>query len=187
PACAKDRGGDYCLLQHLLHAVRVKEMKHIGQGKTVLFSQGNVQAVIGGRSLQFKIERATEPLAKRKSPRLVNPSAKRCVDDKLHTSALVKETLGNHHILAWDDTQDRTTCKDIIHRLLCASIIQPTFRLQPGNNFFGLGRILSAIWWDSLINLLAQPAQLRGKLRGATRRFAAPERNVRSRTMGIFN
>ena len=56
PAGAEDRGGQRRLLQDRLHAFGIQEMKDIVQRKTVLFRESDVQAIVGRRRLQLKVE-----------------------------------------------------------------------------------------------------------------------------------
>ena len=56
PARFEHRRGQRGLLQHLLHRVGAQKMEDVGQGKAVLLSQRDVQAVIGGGCLQLEIK-----------------------------------------------------------------------------------------------------------------------------------
>jgi len=74
----------------------MEKMEDVAEWKTVLFAERNVQAVVSRRSLQFKIERAAEALAKGQSPSLVDSRAERCVNDQLHAAALVEKAFGDY-------------------------------------------------------------------------------------------
>ena len=58
----------------------------------MLFSQRDIQAIISRRRLQFKVKAATEALAQRQPPGLIDTSAEGCMQDELLAAALVKET-----------------------------------------------------------------------------------------------
>ena len=66
----------------------------------MLLGQRDVQAVVGGRGLQFEIEAAAEALAQRQSPGFVDAPAERRVDDQLHAAAFVEEALGDDRVSA---------------------------------------------------------------------------------------
>src|ERR1700722_2686341 len=63
PARAKNRRVQSRLLENRLHRFRLQEMKNIAQRETVLLSQGDVETVVGGRGLQFKIKTDTKTFA----------------------------------------------------------------------------------------------------------------------------
>src|SRR5271163_1150612 len=83
PARPKDRRSQRRLLQNRRHGFRMQKLKNIGQRKAVLLGQSYVQSVVGGRSLQFKVEATAKTLAQRQSPGLVNASAEWRMDDQL--------------------------------------------------------------------------------------------------------
>ena len=56
PARGKNRRGQHGLLQQRTYRGGMKKIKNIGQRKTVLVAEGNIQAVVGGGCLQFKIK-----------------------------------------------------------------------------------------------------------------------------------
>src|ERR1039458_9796177 len=96
PARGKDRRIQRSLLENRLYRIRLQEMKHIAQRKTVLLGQRNVQSVVGGRRLQFKIEPYAKSFPKREPPSFVDPPAERRVNHQLHPPALIEETLRNY-------------------------------------------------------------------------------------------
>jgi len=109
----------------------MQEVKNIGQRKTMLLAQRNIQSIVGRGSLQLKVERAAETLTERETPGFVDAPAKRRVDDKLHASAFVEKAFGDDGGLGWDLSQDPTTSKDVFDYLFGASVVQTTFNFQP--------------------------------------------------------
>src|ERR1700739_2004232 len=109
----------------------MQEVKDIGQRKTMLLAQRNIQSIVGRGSLQLKVERAAETLAERETPGLVDAPAKRRVDDQLHASAFVKKAFGDDGGLGRDLPQDRTPSKDVFDCLFGASVVKTTFNFQP--------------------------------------------------------
>ena len=101
----------------------------------MLLGQGDIEAVVGGRRLQFEIEAAAEALAQRQSPGFVDASAERRVDDQLHAAAFVEEALGDDGGLSGNIAQHRASLQDVLNRLLGAGIVQPAFFLQPARLF----------------------------------------------------
>src|ERR1700687_820470 len=98
----------------------MEELKNIRQRKAMLLGQGNVQAVVGGRRLQFEIEAAAESLAQRQSPGFVDAPAKRRVDDQLHPAALVKKSFGDDRLLRGHVAQHRAPFERVLNQLLGA-------------------------------------------------------------------
>ena len=113
-------------------------MKDIGEWKTMLLAQRDVQSVVGGSSLQFEIKRAAEPLAERETPGLVNSPAEWSVDHELHAPAFIEETLGNDRRLRGDGAQGRTTRHHVLNRLLGSCVVESAFELEPGNRSDGV-------------------------------------------------
>ena len=133
PARAKNGRSERRLLQHGLNGFRVEEMKNVSQGKAVLLRQRDVQAVVGSRRLQLKIEAAAETLAQRQSPGFVDAAAKGRVNDQLHAAAFIEETLGNNCVLRGNVAQHRASLQDVFDGLLGAGFIQAAFFFQPGD------------------------------------------------------
>ena len=80
PTRLENRRIERCLLQHLLHSLLSQKLEDLRQWEAVLLGQGDVQAIFGGRGLQFEIKRAAEALAQRESPGLVDPRTQRSMD-----------------------------------------------------------------------------------------------------------
>ena len=103
PAHSEQRRGKHGLFEDGLDAIPgCEEVENVGERKTVLFAERNVEAVVGGGGLQFKIEGAAEALAQRESPGLVDARAEGSVNDQLHAAAFVEEALGDHGVLRWE-------------------------------------------------------------------------------------
>ena len=103
-----------------------EEIKHVSQGKTVLFGQRDVETVIGGRGLQLKIETAAEAFPQCQAPGLVNPAAEGCMQDQLHSPALVKESLGDDGIERGHCSQHGAAGHDVADHLLCGRTFSPS-------------------------------------------------------------
>jgi hypothetical protein len=108
----------------------------------MLLGQRNVQSVVGGRRLQFKIKAHAKALAQRQSPRLIDPSAERRVDHQLHPAAFIKKSFCNHRGLRGHSAQHRASLQNVFDRLLRARIVHSAFFLHPAyrRRHFGLRR-----------------------------------------------
>ena len=109
-----------------------QELKHIRQWKAVLLCKRNIDPVIGGSCLQFEVESTAEALAKRKSPRLIDASAKGRMQNQLHSSTLIEEALGNNGGLRGNRAQHRPPRNNIarsaVARPTCIRRILPSAR-----------------------------------------------------------
>ncbi len=112
------RTGEHGLLQDLLDRLRLKEVEDVGERKAVLLGKRDVDAVIGGRGLQLKVEAAAETLAQGQAPSAVDARAKGRVDDKLHAAALVKEALGDDAALRRHRSENGAALGDVFRNLL---------------------------------------------------------------------
>src|SRR5436305_1560636 len=74
-------------------------MKNLFQRKRMLRSERKYDGIVRRRCLQFEVERATEPLPQRQSPRSVDSAAERRVNDQLHAAGFIKKTF-HHELLA---------------------------------------------------------------------------------------
>src|SRR5215470_8947197 len=72
PSCCKQRRIEHCLFQNVFYRVRVQEVKDVGQWKTVLFRERNIQAVVCCGGLQLEIEGSTKTFPQGQSPCFVN-------------------------------------------------------------------------------------------------------------------
>ena len=123
PARGKNRREQRCLLQYWLHGFGLQEAKNIAQRKAMLLRERNVQAVVGGRGLQFEVEGDAKALAQRQPPGLVDARPKRSMDYQLHAAAFIKKALGDDAILTGDRAQHRAPGHNVFHNLLGAGII----------------------------------------------------------------
>src|SRR5258708_23692910 len=101
----------------------MQKVKNIGQRKTMLLAQRNIQPIVGCGSLQLKVERAAETLTERRTPGFVDAPAKRRVDDKFHASAFVEKAFGDDAGLGRDLSQHRPTSTDVFHYRFGASVV----------------------------------------------------------------
>ena len=131
PARRENRRIQHRLLKKCFDARRVQKMKHIGERKTVLLAQRNIQSVVGGGGLQLKIERPAKSLAQRQAPRFVDPPAKRSVNHQLHAAAFVEESLGDNRLLRGNRAQHRAARHDVFHSLLGARFDPARIPVQP--------------------------------------------------------
>ena len=136
PARAEDRRSQGGLLEDRLNGFGIQEMKNVSERKTVLLRQRNVQAIVGGRSLELKIEAAAETLAQGQSPGLVDAGAERSVDDQLHAAAFIEETLGNDGALGKNITQHGAAFEDVLNGLLDGGLLEAGFLLKPRYRLF---------------------------------------------------
>src|SRR5919108_2774505 len=98
----------------------MEKMKNVGQRKTVLFAQRDIQPIVRRRCLQLEIERSAEALAERPAPGLVDARAEWGVDDELHSAAFVKKAFGDDRGLCGNSSEYGAAGDDVFHRLLGA-------------------------------------------------------------------
>src|SRR5882762_9559649 len=120
----------------------MQKVKDIAERKTVLLAERNVQPIVSCGSLQFKIERAAEALAKGQSPSLVDARAERGVNDQLHAAALIKEAFGDDCSLRGNCAEDCASGSDIFGGLLGAGLDDTTLRLEPAHGLGEIGAIV---------------------------------------------
>src|SRR5260370_31135208 len=109
----------------------MEEMKNVRQGEAVLLGERNIQPIVCRRSLQLEIEGTTEALSQRQSPGLVDSSAERGMNYKLHAAALIEEAFSDHGVLRGHGAQHRAPGHDILDRLLVPPIVNSSFALEP--------------------------------------------------------
>ena len=115
------------LLDHVVDDARVQESKYVGQRKAVLLGERDIEAIVGGRGLQFEIERAAEAFAQREPPGFIDAAAERSVDHELHAAALVEEALGDDRLLSWNRSEDCAACDYVFYDLLGAGVVEAAF------------------------------------------------------------
>jgi hypothetical protein len=115
----------------------MQKPENIRERKTVLIRQRDLEALVGGRGLQFQIEGPAETLAQRESPRFVDAASERRVNHQLHPTAFVEEPLRDDRGLRGNGSEHRPAGNNVLDSLLGPGTIQPAFCLQPAN---GLSR-----------------------------------------------
>ena len=139
PARGEDGRRQRRLLQDFLHRLGLQVVEDVAEREAVLLGQRDVQPVVGGRSLQLKVERAAETLAQRQSPGLVDAAAEGRVNDELHPAAFVEEALGDDGLLRRHFAQHGAAGDDVLDELLRAGIVEPAFVLQPRDRVLHFG------------------------------------------------
>src|ERR1019366_7145837 len=122
------------------HALRSQELKNIRQRKAMLLGERDVQAVVGGRRLQFEIEAAAEALPQRQAPSFIDAPAKGRVDDQLHPASLVEESFGDDCRLRRHIAQYGAPFERVLNQLLGARKVEPTFLSQPAHGVSDRGK-----------------------------------------------
>src|SRR5579884_1487113 len=191
PARLENRRGKRRLFQNLLHVLFAQKLEYVGEGKAVLFSESDVQAVFGRGSLQFEIEGTAEAFSQRQPPSFINPRSERGVDHKLHTSAFIEEPFGDEGGLRGNCAENGPAGDDVLNNLFGAGIVHVAFVLQPLDGRCHFGNMTRDADRRNvrrkLIDFGANERNLMGKLGGSGRSLAAPERNRRSRALCVFD
>src|SRR5579863_10271457 len=169
----------------------MQKAKHVGERKAVLIRKRDVDAFIGGRRLQFEIERTAKPLSQSKPPGTVQPAAERRVNYELHPAALIEKSLGDDDGLRGHSSEHGAPGDDVLDGLLRARAIEPAFTLEKINRVRSAWTISQRrVIGDTLRQVgdfLSQLGHLLGQLARARRRFAAPEGDIRRRTLRVFD
>ena len=191
PTGAENGRGQCRLLQYRLNGFRLKELENIGKGKTVLLGQSNVQSIVGGCGLQFKVEAPAEALTERQSPGFVDTATKWSVDDQLHSAAFIEKALRDNCFLSGHGTQDRTALQDVLDDLFGSGIIQAAFFFQPRYRL-GYDRLRGREanrrdTREPIAYLLPQVGKMSGEFRCARGRLAQPEGDSWGRSLRIFD
>src|SRR5215469_5729517 len=97
----------------------------------MLLGESNIQSIVGRCGLEFEIEAAAEALAEGKSPGLIDASAEGGMDDQLHATAFIKESLGNDCVLGGNVAENDAPFEDVLHGLGGAGLIEAGFLAQP--------------------------------------------------------
>src|SRR5689334_24720002 len=108
----------------------MQKAENVGERKTVLLAERDVQAVVGGRRLELEVEGTAKTFAESEPPRFVDARSERPMDDELHAAAFVEEALGNDGGLRWDRAEQRTAGHNVFDGLFGACVIESTFVLQ---------------------------------------------------------
>ena len=176
----------------------VQEMENVGERETVLLAEGNIQAVVGGRRLQFKIEGAAKAFSQSEAPGFVDACAEWGMNHKLHAAAFVKESLGDNGLLRGNGAQDRAAGDNVFNSLLGPGLVEtasPVSAIAPRRLATQLAdgslahrprrrrNALSDAQFAVIAYSLAISATCCGKFGRAPGSFAEPERNVRRRAL----
>src|SRR4029453_10396962 len=110
----------------------------------MLRSKRNHDRIIGGRSLQLEIERATKTFAQGQSPSTIDSIAKWRMQDELHSARLVKETFHHQSLLRRNRAERPISVRDVIGDLFSRESFrgQVHFSREPFTNIFALGQPL---------------------------------------------
>ena len=95
----------------------------------MLLGQRNIQAVVGGRSLQLEIEAAAEAFAQRQAPRLIDAAAEGRMQDQLHAAALIEEALGDDGVQRGHRAQHGAARHDVADHLFRARVVDAALLL----------------------------------------------------------
>ena len=104
--------------QDRAHARAMQIMRDVLERKAVARRQRNHDRVFGRRRLKLKIEFAAKALAQRQSPRAIDPTAVRRMNDELRAARLVEKTLEHDRALRREHAQRRTRGCEIVDHLL---------------------------------------------------------------------
>src|SRR5581483_9611493 len=107
------------------------ELEDRVERKGVLVAQGENEAVIRRGGLKLEVEGAAEALAQRQSPRSIDARAERRVNDELHATALIEETLGNDGRAGRHDAENRLARTHVGHRLFGTGLIERALARKP--------------------------------------------------------
>src|SRR5271169_6784784 len=122
----------------------MEKMKDISERETMLFTERDIQTVVGASRLELKIEGAAETLAKGEPPGFVDAAAERSMDDELHAAAFVEETLGDDRALRRNGSQQRAASHDVFNSLFGARIIEAALEFEPVHRGSNTGGSLRA-------------------------------------------
>jgi hypothetical protein len=107
------RAGEHGLLENIFNRFRLEEVEDVGEREAVLLGQGDADSIVGGGGLQFEVEAAAEPFAESQAPGAIDARAEGSVNDELHASTLVKETLGDYGALGGNGSEDGAAFADV--------------------------------------------------------------------------
>src|SRR6266568_1288239 len=149
----------------------MEKMKNVGERKTVLFTEGDIQPIVGGSSLQLEIKRAAEALAQRKPPGFVDSRAEGSVNNQLHAPTLVEEAFCNDCGLCGNGSQHGAPGDDVFDGLLGARLIEATLECEPIHCTGDIRRLLCFGIWrntrDEGADFLTQVSDVCGEFIGA--------------------
>ena len=106
------------LLEQVAAVLRVEHAKQAVNRKAVLRPDREQYAVIVGRRLQFKIKAAAKALPQREPPSLVDPSAERRMNHKLHPARIIEKALEDDFLAGRNRADGGFLSRDVAHGLL---------------------------------------------------------------------
>ena len=170
PPGAEQRGLEHGLEQHLFHGAGRQVGENIryreGQGRP----QREVETVIGGGRLQFKVEGPADAFPEGHSPSTVYGRAEGGVDDQLHSAAFIEEPLRDHPAGSGDHTQNPFPFQNVGCYLAGNLVGDTGFGSEPR------GRLGWTV--QPLVQLIPDPADFLGQLPSPARGLAQPERYI---------
>ncbi len=175
PAGLEQRRGQDRLPHHLFHRLGGQELRHAVQREAVLRPQRQQDSVIARRRLQLEVERNAESLAECQPERAIHPGAERRVADELHPAGFVKEPLQDDGVHGRQRPERGQPGPQVADDGVGRGLADPAFGLKPAASLRRL----------PLRDGLAQRRDLLGKLPGAPRGLASPERHRRRRPLRV--
>src|SRR5206468_10386879 len=99
--------------------------------KGVLRAERNHDRIVRSRCLQFEIERAAKTFSQRQTPGAIDSIAERRMQDQLHSTRFIEETLHYQSLLRRNRVQGAIGIREIVSNLSSALGGQCEFRLKP--------------------------------------------------------
>ena len=162
----------------------LRKRKHEVERKAVLIAQRDDDAVVRGGGLELEIERATETLAQRETPRPIDPGTKGCVQHELHAAALVEEPLGHDDGFRRQSPERRRTSTDVVNSLLGAGTVEAALGRHERD---GLVSPLGATIAAPAGNLLPDARNFSRQLHRPAGCLTPPERDRRRRAVRVLD
>ena len=131
PARFEERRGERSLLKKVMHGRFCEELKDIAERERVLLGKRDIQAVVCCGGLQFKIKAPAEAFAQGQSPGFVDTSTKGCMQDKLHATTLIEESLRNNRGKRGHGAKHGPAVDDIGHELQRCALAEAALLAEP--------------------------------------------------------
>ena len=177
PARREHRRGQHRLGQDVFDTCRLDVLEDDLERKGVLVGKREHDAVVGRRRLQFQIKRSAKALAQRQAPRAVDARAERCVQDQLHATGFVEESLGHDRRVGGDNAENRLAGAHVDDGLIRARQVEPAL----GNQKLARCRVVA------LVDGAPHRRHFARQFDRAAEAFAIPKRDRRRRTLRVFN
>ena len=163
--------------QHRLEGCRLEEREHRLQRERVQVGQGDDDAVIGCRRLEFQVEGPAEALPEREPPSPVDPASEGSVDHELHPARLVEEPLDNHGALARHGAQRGPASGEIADELVGAAGLETRSGAQ----------LVAGLLRRAFVHPFAEFRHPHAQFGGPPRRLSPPEGNRRRCALGVLD